>query len=115
MRPFCQDGINASQGWVECRRVEPSIIGDPATDFRIEHPRQFIQGLVTAFMERPAAHGLPDRLESFVAGCWTERDANLPTPSSRQPRPERVAEKVELRICLQTVPPSEGAPSFNFL
>src|SRR3954452_7131450 len=42
--------------------------------------------------------GLTDRLESFVADGRTERDADLPSPSARQPRPERIAEEVELLV-----------------
>jgi len=77
-----QDDIDVPQGRVERRRVEPTIVVDPAPDVRVEHPRQIVQRLITALMKGPAAHGLPDRLESFVADCRTERDADLPSPSA---------------------------------
>src|SRR3954447_4631195 len=96
--PSRQDDIDVPQGRVERRRVEPTIVVDPAPDVRVEHPRQIVQRLVTALLKGPAAHGLTDRLESFVADRRTERDADLPSPSARQPRPERIAEEVELLV-----------------
>src|SRR5271167_297569 len=45
-----------------------------ASHTRVEHPRQIVQRLVTAFVKRPAADRLADRFQSFVAGCRTERD-----------------------------------------
>src|SRR4051812_14775727 len=86
--PSRQEDIDVPQGRVERRRIEPTIVIDPTPDVRIEHPRQIIQRLVTALLKGPAAHGLTDLLESFVADRRTERDADLPSPSSRQPRPE---------------------------
>src|SRR5215831_16366767 len=67
---------------------------------RIEHPREIIQRLVAALMQRPAADRLPDRLERFVTGRGAERNADSPAPPSRQPRPERVAEEVELVVAM---------------
>jgi hypothetical protein len=96
--PSRQDDIDVPQGRVERRRVEPTIVVDPAPDVRVEHPRQIVQRLVTALLKGPAAHGLTDRLESFVADGRTERDADLPSPSARQPRPESIAEEVELLV-----------------
>ena len=94
--PSRQEDIDVSQGRVERRRVEPPIVVDPATNVRIEHSRQIVQGLVAALMQRPAANRLADRLESLIADRGTERDADLRTPSARQPRPECIAEEVEL-------------------
>ena len=78
MGPSRQDAVDVPQGRVERRLVVTAVVVDPATDVRVEHPRQIVQRLVTALMKRPAAHRLPDRLESFVADCRTERDAELP-------------------------------------
>src|SRR3954452_7918716 len=94
--PSRQDDIDVPR--VERRRVEPTIVVDPAPDVRVEHPGQIVQRLVTALLKGPAAHGLTDRLESFVADGRTERDADLPSPSARQPRPESIAEEVELLV-----------------
>src|SRR4051812_37634531 len=96
--PSRQDDIDVPQGRVERRRIEPTLVVDPAPDVRVEHPRQIVQRLVTALMKGPAAHRLTDRLESFGADGRTERDADLPSPSARQPRPESIAEKVELPV-----------------
>src|SRR5208283_5230636 len=88
----------------ESRRVEPSIGVDPAADMHVEHPRQIIERLVAAFVKGPASDRLADRLERFVAGCRAERDADLPSPPSRQPRPECIAEEVELMVGMVPAP-----------
>src|SRR5215470_3043885 len=99
MSPSRQDAVDVPKGRVKSRLVVPAIIVDPASDVRIEHPCQIIKRLIAALMKRPTAYGLPDRLESFVARCWAERDTE-PIPSARQPRPERVAEKVKLLVTM---------------
>ncbi len=99
--PICpsrQRDVDVPQRRVERRRVEPPVVVNPATDVHIEHPRQIVQGLVTPFMEGPAADRLADYLESFVTGRWAKRDAHLSAPSARQPRPESIAEEVELVV-----------------
>lgn len=101
--PSRQDMVDVPKVRVKSRLVVPAIIMDPAADVRVEHSCQIIKRLVAALMKRPAAYGLPDRLESFVARCWAERDTE-PIPSARQPRPERVAEKVELLVTIGSAP-----------
>jgi len=96
--PSCQEDVDVPQGRVESRRVELPIEVDPSADVYIEHPRQIIQRLVAAFVQGPASDCLANLLERLVAGCRAERDTNLPSPPSRQPRPEGVAEKIELMV-----------------
>ena len=98
MRPPSQDQVDVSQGRVERRFVVPAVVVDPTPDVAIEHPGQVVERFVAAFMKRPASDRLPDRLESPVAGRRAERDAEDTPPPSRQPRPECVAEKVELLV-----------------
>ena len=97
MRPSCQDAVDVPQGGIESRLIETAVIVDPATNMVVEHPRQIVERLVAAFVKYPVSDGLPDRLERFAADRRTERDAE-PIPSARQPRPKRVAEKVELLV-----------------
>src|ERR1700722_16500356 len=103
MSPSRQDAIDVPKGRVKSRLVVTAIIVDPTSDGGIEHPRQIIKRLVAALMKRPAANRLPDRLESFVARCWAERDTE-PVPSARQSRPKRVAEKIELLVTIGSAP-----------
>src|SRR5216683_869415 len=98
MRPSSQNEVDVPQGRVESGLVVPAVVVDPAAYVRIEHPRQIVQRLVTTLVKRPASDRLPDRLESLVACRGAERDAKGAPPSARQPRPEGVAEKVELLV-----------------
>jgi len=93
-----------SQGRVESRLVVPAVVIDPTPDMTVEHPGQVVQRLVAALVKRPASDRLPDRLESLVACRGTEDDAEGTPPASRQPRPERIAEKVELLIRVVSAP-----------
>ena len=102
--PSRQGDVDVPQGRVEGRRIEPSIVVDPPADMHIEHPREIIQRLVAAFVQGPASDGLTDFLERPVAGCRAERDADLPSSPSRQPRPEGVAEEVELMVGMVFAP-----------
>src|ERR1700688_285196 len=103
MGPSRQDAVDVPKGWVKSRLVVTAIIVDPATDVRVEHPRQIIKRLVAALMKRPAANCLSNLFESFVARRWAEHDAK-PMPSARQSRPERVAEKIELLVAISSAP-----------
>ena len=94
MGPSCQNAVDVAQGGIEGRLVVTAVVVDPAADVTVEHPCKIIQRLVAALMERPVSDSLPDRLESFAAGRRTERDAE-PLPPARQPRPKRIAEKIE--------------------
>ena len=102
--PSRQKDVDVPQGRIESRRVEATIVVDPSADVRIEHPRQIVERLVAALVKRPASDRLSDRLERFVAGRGAERDADLSAPPPRQPRPERVAEEVELLVRIVSAP-----------
>src|ERR1700722_376704 len=103
MGPSRQDAVDVPKGRVKSRLVVAAIIVDPATDVRVEHPRQVIKRLVAALMKRPAANCLPNPFESFVARCWAERDTE-PLPSARQPRPECIPEKIEPLVPMSSTP-----------
>src|SRR5215472_4399045 len=104
MRPSRQDAVDVAQGWVESRLVVPAVVVDPPADVRVEHPGQIVQRLVAAFVKRPASHRLPYRFESLVAFRRAEQDAESPPPPPRQPRPEGVAEEVELLVGIVSAP-----------
>src|SRR5262252_2965180 len=57
-----------------------------------------------SLVKRPASDRLSDRLESFVACRRTEHNAKGTAPASRQPRPERIAEEVELLVGVISAP-----------
>src|SRR6516164_6174113 len=90
-----QNSVDVSQGRVESRLVVPAVVVDPTPDVAVKHPGQVVQRLVAALVKRPASDRLSDHLESLVACRRAEQDAKGTPPASRQPRPERVAEKVE--------------------
>src|SRR5271169_825270 len=104
MRPPSQDQVDVSQGRVESRLVVPAVVVDPTPDMTVEHPGQVVERLVAALMKRPASDRLSDRLESLVAGRGAERNAEGTPPPSRQPRPECVAEKIELVVRVVSAP-----------
>ena len=94
--PSRQVSLDVPQGGTECRGTEAPIVFDPTADVRVEHPRQIIQGLVTAQVRRPATEGSSDRLERRRTGSGTERDAHACGSLAHQPRRECIVEKVEL-------------------
>jgi hypothetical protein len=51
-----------------------------------------------------SVHNPKIMLGMLVTGCRAERDADLPAPPSRQPRPKRVAEEVELVVGMVSAP-----------
>ena len=98
MRPSRQNTVDVSQGRVESRFVVPAVVIDPTPDVAVEHPGQVVQRLVAALVKRPASDRLSDRLESFVACRGAEQDAEGAPPASRQPRPEGIAEEIQLLV-----------------
>ena len=98
MRPSRWNAVDVSQDRVESRLVVPAVVVDPTPDVAIEHPGEDIQRLVAALVKCPASDGLSDRLESFVARRRAEGGAGGTAPASRQPRPEGIAEEVELMV-----------------
>ena len=73
-----------------------TIVGDPASNDRVEHPRQVIEPFVDTTSELPISNGLTDRFGGLIADTWTEVDEGLAPPVHRQSRPEGIAKKVEL-------------------
>jgi len=71
---------------------------------RIDHARQIIPRLVAASVKGPASHRVTDRLERLVARRRAERDADPAFAPSRQPRPESVAEDIELMLGVVSAP-----------
>ena len=97
-RPSRQGKVDALQGRIEGRRAEPPVVVDPATNARVEHPREIIQGLVTSSMHRPT----PERsdciaVSAFVLTAGLNETPIPPALLLTTPRPERVAKKVELK------------------
>src|SRR5215469_16088895 len=84
MRPSRQNTVDVAQGRVESGLVVPAVVIDPTPDVAVEHPGEVIQ--------------------SFVAGRRTEHDAEGTPPASRQPRPECIAEEVELLVGVISAP-----------
>ena len=73
-----------------------TIVGDPAPNDRVEHPRQVIEPFVDTTVEPPVSNGLTDRFGGLITDTRTEIDEGLSPSVHRQSRPERIAEKVEL-------------------
>src|SRR4051794_22166652 len=96
MGPSRKNAVDVPQGWVKRGLVVPAVVVDPTSDVWVEHPRQIVQRLVAALVKCPAPDSLPDRLESLTACCRAERDADPISTPLRQPRPEFIAEEVEL-------------------
>ena len=102
--PLCQFGINVPQGRVQSRLIVMAVVVNPAPDYGVEHPSEVIERFVTSPWKRPRPKLAPYRLEGFVADCGTERHADLSAPTSHQPRPERIAEEVELLVGIVSAP-----------
>ena len=96
--PLRQFGINVPQGRVQSRLVISAVVVNPAPDYGVEHPGEVIERFVTSSWKCPRTKLAPYRLEGFVANRRTERDTDSTLLSSRQPRPKRIAEEVELLV-----------------
>src|SRR5262249_54390364 len=103
MRPSRQDAVDVAQGRVESRLVVSPGVVDPPGDGGVKHPGQTVQRLAAASVKRPASHRLPDRFESLVAAAGLNKTPKVPPPP-RQPRPEGVAEEVELLVGIVSAP-----------
>jgi hypothetical protein len=94
-RPANNIGIDPRQGRTQLRVVELTVIVDPATNARVVHRRQALQGLIAAVMKRPAPDGPADGLQRRCTRRRHEAmrvDMTLP---DRLPCPECEPEKVE--------------------
>ena len=81
-----------------------AVVVNPAPDYGVEHPGQVIQRLVTALLKLPAPNFAPNRFERVAANRRAERDPDSALPPSRQPRPKRIAEEVELLVGVVSAP-----------
>src|SRR5262249_56598822 len=72
-------GIDPSQGGTQLRRIEVTVVADPATDARVVHRGQFGQGQVTAMVKLPASDFPANALQRLWAsgGGETVRENSL--------------------------------------
>ena len=63
---------------IKRRAIISPVILEPASDNRIENPRQIFKRLVAAVRQPPAPKRVANRLRCFVRGCGTEIDEELP-------------------------------------
>src|SRR5215475_10620262 len=75
--PSRQIGVNVTERGIKGGRIEPSVVVDPTSNDRVEHSGQIIERLVTAQIETPSTHLLPDRLQRLGRYCRTERDPDF--------------------------------------
>src|SRR6516162_1678385 len=68
-------GIDPSQGGTQLRRIEVTVVADPAADARVVHRGQFGQGQVTAMVKLPASDFPANALQRLWA-------SGRPTPSA---------------------------------
>ena len=93
-RPADDIEIDPLQGRTQLRAIEVAVVVDPASNVRVVHVGQVLQGLVTALMKRPPPDFPADGREGLRADGWHEalRRETLP---HRFPRSETEAEKVK--------------------
>jgi hypothetical protein len=63
---------------IKRRAIIAPVILEPASDNRIEHPRQIFNRLVAAVRQVPAPKSVANRLCCLVRDCRTEIDEELP-------------------------------------
>src|SRR5208337_2759579 len=94
--PLPQMEVNSAQTVMHRRLVEVTVVVDPTAEVRIDQPSQIIQGHVGPVLETPS----PDFPTHCLERCWgrrrQERDAIGSVGPGRKPRPECIAEEVEL-------------------
>jgi hypothetical protein len=96
--PSRQDQVDVLQGGIESRGTEAPVVVAPATDVRVEHPSQILEGFGAPPVKRPPSDGLTDRLERGWTGSGAERDAHSPVSFAHHPWPEHVAKEGESKI-----------------
>ena len=67
-RPSNDIDIDPPQGRTQLRRIEVTVVGDPATDGRVVHRGQLSQGSVIAMMQRPSSNGSTDARQRLRTG-----------------------------------------------
>src|SRR6516165_9865068 len=102
--PTSQELVEVAKGGVQGGSVEATVIPDPATQDGIPHARQVVEGLIAPQGDSPAPHLLAHRLRRVVAHGRSEAHEELPPPSLRPTRPERVPEKIKLLMGMPSRP-----------
>lgn len=97
-RPSRQYTVKVLESGVQRRFVETTIVVDPATKHRIEHPGDSFQRLVTAQVQCPLSHDMAHLLGRLVAHRRAEIDNVLAPAVLRPPGSEGIAEEVELLL-----------------
>src|SRR6202166_2406191 len=80
--------VDPLESGTQLRLVEMAVVGDPAANARIVHLGQLGQGLVAAFVKRPASDFLADARQRLWTGGGLEavrEDARLAFPRPRLP------------------------------
>ncbi len=95
-RPFPQMEVDSAQTVVQRRLVEVTVVVDPTPDVRIYHSGQIMKGRVGPVLETPSPDFPTHCLERCLGRCGQERDAIGSVGPGRKPRPECIAEEVEL-------------------
>ena len=103
-RPFSQVEVDSAQTVVQRRRVEMTVVVEPTPEVRIYHSGQITEGRVGPALESP----LPDFPTHCLERSWgrrgQERDAIGSVGPGREPRPECIAEEVELLVGILSAP-----------
>ena len=115
-RPFSEMEVDAAQTVVQRRLVEVTVVVDPTTDVGIYHPGQIIKGRVGPVLETPSPDFPTHCLECSAGRRGQERDAICSVRPSRKPRPECIAEEVELDHGIASLPVGiRAVDDFRFL
>jgi hypothetical protein len=93
-RPPRQWPVKVLEGRVQGRLVVAGVVGAPAADHGIEHPRQIVELLVHPTPQLPLPKRAADRLRRGVTHARAEVDDVLPPPILRPPWPTRVPQEV---------------------
>ena len=105
-RPADDIEIDPLQGRTQLRPIEVAVVVDPASNVRVIHLGQILQGFVTVMMKRPSPDRPADERQRLRAGRRHEAvrgDMSLPY---RLPCSEHESEKVERLVWEVTTPVS---------
>jgi hypothetical protein len=97
-RPPRQWPVKVLESRGQGRLVVAGVVGEPAADKGIEHPRQIVERLVHPTPQLPLPNRAADRLRRGVTHARAEVDAVLPPPILRPPWPTRVTQEVNVRF-----------------
>ena len=75
--PVDQGTVHVSEYRIQGRFIKPTIVVDPATDHRIEHARNVLNGLARFQMNPPVPYPIAHGLGGLIAGTGSEVDEKL--------------------------------------